>query len=375
MQLTSDQLRAVDKIDAWLPDPMRQMFYLTGVAGTGKSTLIKRALSSWSGLHIEYGAYTAKAALVMRNKGCPDATTIHRLLYKSFVMLDPATGQPLLVKGKKQYVTRLDRNGPAASADLVVLDECSMISPKMFDDLLRVVKKVLFIGDPGQLPPVKAKSVFEGLPCDCQLTEIHRQALNNPILRYAADARAGRLIPIGDHGAARKMTREKWVEQWDYSEDQIIVGFNKTRNVINKVAREHYGYGTLPGDGAKIICKENNPKYGVLNGEIYRVVGDITIVDAHSIIADIDNGIEITKDVVISTDLFTSIPKAALNDAPSFDWGFAITGHASQGSEWDDVVVLDDGFGIGPYCEAGTRARWLYTCATRSAKKLTIVRW
>jgi len=63
------------------------------------------------------------------------------------------------------------------------------------------------------------------------------------------------------------------------------------------------------------------------------------------------------------------IPYALRTDSDEFDFGYALTVHKSQGSQWDNVVLFDES---GAFREH--RNRWLYTGITRAAEKLTIVK-
>ena len=56
-------------------------------------------------------------------------------------------------------------------------------------------------------------------------------------------------------------------------------------------------------------------------------------------------------------------------ESDEFDYGYALTVHKAQGSQWDDVLLFDESYAFREH-----RARWLYTGLTRAAKRLTIVR-
>ena len=72
---------ALCEIKEWLQTRTPQVYHLFGYAGSGKTTLAKQIADDFSG-HATFAAYTGKAALVMRQKGCRDATTIHSLIYQ-----------------------------------------------------------------------------------------------------------------------------------------------------------------------------------------------------------------------------------------------------------------------------------------------------
>jgi hypothetical protein len=138
---------ALSAVADWLGRGTPQVFRLFGYAGTGKTTLAKHLAENVDG-DVVFGAFTGKAASVLRAKGCHDASTIHSMIYRS---KESDEGGPLFA---------LNRSGPAAKADLIVIDECSMVDQDLGRDLLSFGKPVLVLGDPAQLPPVKGGGFF-----------------------------------------------------------------------------------------------------------------------------------------------------------------------------------------------------------------------
>ncbi len=175
-----------------------------------------------------FAAFTGKAALVMTRKGTP-AQTIHSLIYR----VSEATPEEIARATEHLAALRRDlpRMGPAErgfamtriaqlelrledihqpkflineqsilrDADLLVLDEVSMVGKDMAHDLMAFGKPILVLGDPGQLPPVKDTGFFTETVPDVMLTEVHRQAGDSAILRLATLAREGLPIPPGAH--------------------------------------------------------------------------------------------------------------------------------------------------------------------------------
>ena len=152
---------ALQAIAAWRRDGGSQVFRLFGYAGTGKTTLARRIAEDVDGT-VVYGAFTGKAASVMRQKGCYDAATIHSLIYRT---KEAEEGGPTFT---------LNRSGPAAKADLIIIDECSMVDSDLGNDLLSFERPVLVLGDPAQLPPVRGGGFFTEAEPDVMLTEVHR---------------------------------------------------------------------------------------------------------------------------------------------------------------------------------------------------------
>jgi len=117
-----------------------QVFRLFGYAGVGKTTLARHIAEGAQGEAV-FAAFTGKAALVLRSKGCVGASTIHALIYRAS---EGAEGAPTFT---------LNHDGPASKAGLIVIDECSMVDAELGRDLLSFGKPILVLGDPAQLPP------------------------------------------------------------------------------------------------------------------------------------------------------------------------------------------------------------------------------
>ena len=149
MSWSPQQDAALKAVAEWLRRGDRPVFRLFGYAGTGKTTLAKHIAEDVDG-EVAFGAYTGKAALVLRSKGCPDASTIHSMIYRS---RESDEGGP-------QFV--LNRQSPAAKADLIIIDECSMVDEELGRDLLSFGQPVLVLGDPAQLPPGERRGLLHG---------------------------------------------------------------------------------------------------------------------------------------------------------------------------------------------------------------------
>src|SRR5690606_22505550 len=176
------------------------------------------------------------AAQVLRSKGIGDARTLHSLIYRprgTEEVEDEQTGRTSI-----SPTFALNRQSPVAKASLIVVDECSMVDEALGRDLESFGKPILVLGDPGQLPPVSGGGYFTEHPPDYLLTEIHRQARDNPILRLASAVREGRELAPGDHGAARIIRRAEVDSDLVLAADQVLVGINRTRRRYNMRLRE-----------------------------------------------------------------------------------------------------------------------------------------
>lgn len=367
MQWTDQQSQALRAAEAWLRNPRGpQVFRIFGWAGTGKSTLALEI--GKMGYKTIFGAFTGKAALVMRKKGCRGAMTLHSMIYTPE---DEGGGST------RFYI---NPQSPALEADVIVVDEVSMVGADLGQDLLSFNKKVLVLGDPFQLPPIHGAGFFtENVQPDVMLTDIHRQAQDSPIIRLSMDIREGKDIQIGAYGDSKVINRSGVVAQEIIDADQVIVGRNLTRQRYNDRIRELKEYpAQMPVSGDKLICLRNDRQDGLINGQIWRVT-EVKPQSRRSeklkILAKPEDAGRRKADLLINTHraFFEGREDELTRDQQRqyhhFTFGYAITGHKSQGSQWDNVYLFDES-----YVFRGDRDRWLYTAITRAAERITIVR-
>lgn len=367
MDWSSEQDQALKAIARWLKDGGPQVFRLFGFAGTGKTTLARHLAEGIDG-DVCFGAFTGKAALVMRSKGCDGASTIHSMIYRP-------KRPPEDEEEEETFSFALNRQSEASKASLIVIDECSMVDEELGKDLLSFGKPTLVLGDPAQLPPVKGGGFFTEAEPDVMLTQVHRQAADNPIIRLSMDIREGRDVGVGDYGETRVIRRRDITADRILSADQVLVGRNKTRQLYNKRIRELRGYTSpTPEVGEKLVCLRNDKTKGLQNGGLFRVT---RVKDPKSGFLKFDLAPEDTferRRIAASvwpaffegTD--EALPWAVRRKSDEFDYGYALTVHKAQGSQWDDVVLFDESFAFREH-----RARWLYTGVTRAAERLTVV--
>src|SRR5215470_263071 len=244
---TPHQDAALKSVAAWLEARpgsrgTPQIFRLFGYAGTGKTTLARHLAEDVDG-KVAFAAFTGKAALVMRRKGCAGASTIHSLIYRA---RESGTETPSF---------ELWEDAPASKAKLIVIDECSMVDAELGRDLLSFSVPVLVLGDPAQLPPVQGGGFFTAAEPDALLTEVHRQAQDDPIVRLSMDVRAGKSLTPGVYGLTQVVRRDALDPQRVLDADQVLVGRNVTRRAYNTRMRERRGFeGELPIAGDKLVC-------------------------------------------------------------------------------------------------------------------------
>ncbi|MBZ6076756.1 ATP-dependent DNA helicase [Microvirga puerhi] len=362
MSWSPQQDAALKAVSEWLQRGDRPIFRLFGYAGTGKTTLARHIAEGVDG-EVAFGAYTGKAALVLRSKGCRDASTIHSMIYRS---RESDEGGPKFI---------LNRQSQAAKADLIVIDECSMVDEELGRDLLSFGQPVLVLGDPAQLPPVKGGGFFTEAEPDVMLTEVHRQAKDNPIVHMSMKVREGGRLEPGAYGESRIIRRRDIDAARVMETDQVLVGLNKTRRLYNTRLRELNGYrDPMPAAGEKLVCLRNDKSKGLLNGGIWTIQALRSIRNDYlrmDVLPD-DDGRRKVVDVSVHKTFFEGteeeIPFALRRESDEFTYGYALTVHKAQGSQWDDLVLFDES-----YAFRENRSRWLYTGLTRAAEKVTVV--
>ena len=360
VEWSPQQDEALVAVAKWLKDKNGpQVFRLFGWAGTGKSTLAVHLAQDVKS--VKYAAFTGKAALVMRKRGCKGAQTIHSLIYS---LVSEKEGEPRFV---------LDPESPAADADLIVIDEVSMVDEQLGRDLLSFGVKVLVLGDPFQLPPVQGAGFFTADEPDIMLTEIHRQASDNPIIRLSMDVREGGYLERGRYGESLVVAREDVDRDAVLLADQVLVGRNKTRLQYNDRLRELKGLPFHePVEGDRMVCLRNNPRKKLLNGQIW-IVTEVSrkANGKYSLLLGADEGKGEAK--VLTHKAFFAGEEDAMSwperrQFDEFTFGYCLTVHKAQGSQWDNVYLFDESFVFRE-----ERARWLYTGITRAAEKITVV--
>jgi exodeoxyribonuclease-5 len=244
-----------------------------------------------------------------------------------------------------------------------------MINEVMGEDLMSFGVPVLALGDPGQLPPVHGKGYFAGEP-DVMLTDVQRNA--GPIIWLSQEVREGRSLKVGNYDGCEvvdlRTIGKQGLADRVLQADQLLVGRNNTRKSSNIRVRQLNGIeSTIPVKGDKLVCLRNNHEIGILNGQLWEAVEDSTIVDKE-VILHIKNDEGEKVEVLAHSHYFEGTEPEfwEMQEAQSFDYGYALTVHKAQGSEFDKVVLLDEWY-------SQHRKEWLYTGITRAAEKITIV--
>lgn len=376
-----------------------QYTVIAGYAGTGKSTLVKfiiSALAQEFGIKPEedvvFTSFTGKATQVLQRKGNKNVRTLHKLLYNHY---------PLPNGGYRRE--RIEDLG----YKIVVVDECSMVPKSLFVDLARHQDiYIICLGDPGQLPPVNANEDNHLLDCPhVFLDEIMRQAAESEIIQLTMKIRNGQPIEYMKGQEVQVIKKSELNTGMLLWADQVLVGTNGMRSIINNQMRQLQGKEGDPQEGDKVICLRNywdvfsDDANALVNGTIgtledvyetginiapYKTTDNETrmkIICSNFRTEDEQNYYNLNMDKKLFTgtemtlDWKTSFKMSknprTKNFLPmEFTYAYAITTHKSQGSEWDKVLVIEERF---PF-DREEHKKWLYTACTRAAQKLVLVR-
>lgn len=385
VKLNHMQQVSVEKFTEWYRYPQkrkRDWFEISGPAGSGKTTTIKEMIKN-VGLtysQVSFMAFVGKATLAMRLAGVP-AKTIHNTIYE------------LVYKKKdddsiiKQFVKKQNMG----DISLFSLDEGGMVGSVLAKDILSFKIPMMVSGDLNQLPPVMDKRFFLSDP-DVILNEIMRQQKDSQIILLSQYAIHGIGIPYGIYGNGECIVikRKELTDELLKEADVVICESNKMRDNINLYIRTHIyninNKNIVKND--KLICRQN--KWDILLDEDIALVNGLSgyvkeIYEepiSSQVLMQIDFRPEFYEDKYFK-DLpfdhkFPFLPyekrKSVLgsripSESIKFEFGYAITCHLSQGSQYDTVIVYVENYNTkGLYFR-----QWLYTAITRAKKKLILV--
>lgn len=419
MELNAQQTEAMDKIINWYQDGGGQPFRLFGFAGTGKTTLAAQ-LTEALGAKPVFGTYTGKAASVLRAKGV-NAGTIHSSIYRPVgnsetkrqleaaqgelydlehdEMLDDET-RDQEISQKQDLISQLEREMKTVGfvlndmsewtfADLIVLDEVSMVNERVGRDIESFGVPILVLGDPAQLPPVDGGGYFTQAEPDAMLTEVMRTAGDSPVLDLATRIRS----TTRGNGLTDADIRTVDLDE-AMAADQVLVWKNATRWGLTSAIRAALGRPAgrvVIGD--RVMCLTNNKDIGILNGEQFMVVE----VDAapgqpgpRLLLQEIDSDrpprwIKAYADGFMNLGAEQAMKRnfgAYRGDRGAFTFANVVTVHKAQGSEWGSVYVVDQSDGVVAMARkemSGAEAvamgrRWIYTAVTRAQESVVIAR-
>jgi exodeoxyribonuclease V len=289
---------------------------------------------------------------VLRKKGLGTATTIHSRIYK-----------PIMEWGKLVGFELADPT--ELGAEGFIVDEASMVSSEIYNDLISYNFPCIFVGDHGQLEPIGTDFNLMEKP-DITLEEIHRNA--GDIAKFAERLRHGYKATSYKGGSDLVKFKSKHLSDEDIVEtDQIICAFNKTRVEMNNRYRAAMGYEGQLNLGERVICLKNNKQLGLFNG-MQGIVKDLYYDDNGHSLMDFEFDNQIFYGIWYDRKWFgVEKPKFEYfgKDTPNpFDYAYCITAHKAQGDEFERVTVIEQ------KCELWDHKRWAYTSASRARSQL-----
>jgi exodeoxyribonuclease V len=447
-QLSDQQLAGIDKIRDWhaghstfgnIPGSAfgADVFRLFGYAGTGKTTMAKEIPAALGLRNVRYGTFTGKAAHVLRSKGAQPVSTIHSAIYFPTTSLeakaelaqareeladletlaeavgklgedDPGRHElvtdagwadvmefggaldetreriPELEAAAKRMSWEWNPDSEWASADLIILDEVSMVNAKLATDIEAYGVPILVLGDPAQLPPVEGGGYYTNATPDHLLTEIHRSALDNPITAMATRVRESTSAGLGL--TMDDMTPASIRHAMEH--DQVLVWSNKRRWAMVKQIRALLGRPdgqVVAGD--RIMCLTNNKDLAVFNGQQFEVLAAAPGTLGPSLTLRTEEGREVVIPVFAqgfegreAQDQIKASGVGTRGGRMLATFSQVITVHKAQGSEWPRVYVVNETPAMmsmerrnaGAAAAIARGREWLYTAVTRAQESVTI---
>lgn len=357
---------------------------IAGYAGTGKTFITKKIIDSIGLREDEYlvGAFTGKASQKLIESGFLNAQTLHKIIYNT-------------VKTPKGFIHKKKSKNEFKGIKLILIDEVSMVSNNLLSDIADLGIHVIMLGDPGQLPPVGADNGMLSKP-HIFLDEIMRQEEGNSILKLASDIREGKKIKPFCDEFVKIIPREELDIESLLTASQVICGRNATRRYLNTSIRKEKGLlEGMPVKGDKIIVTNNN--WDILNESSMPLINGLMGTCFHTtgiFKQDERNGRAMGKTIKLArmtltpdfgggdyTFKYDALPLLKGENEYSYiinqfakgenrvnyiDYGYAITCHKSQGSEYDTVVGIEEVLNVSQH------RKWLYTLVTRAKEKLIL---
>lgn len=404
MTFTAGQRLAADRIGYRLKHS--GILRIKGFAGTGKSVMLAATVDLLESIGRAFIVLTptGKAASRLRQLQIP-AGTIHSWLYIPCVDSDGN-----LAGFRPRDIDDIPGNF------VLLVDEASMVGPTVWRDLIGAVgslspgRCVLLFGDGYQLPPILSGddkalypngfSLLDDLSVDfddtVEMTDVVRQAGGNPILVAATALRSNEIAPRPD-GIALSVSRnsgiaaaEREILAAEADPDSVFLTWtNKDRHHLNNVVRRKRGWtGQALVVGETLISLINNAEHGLANGDLLTVTdlepagarSQARVPDyAHLSCRWIEVRTPTGETVVVPLILIGPDDDAQkigfyvrrnakwLSDPLIVDYGYCLTVHKSQGSEWSRVGIYAPEF-LASRMAAEDAKRWLYTAITRARK-------
>lgn len=398
--LTNDQQNALYAFNQFVTDPIESVFVLSGYSGTGKTTLVKTIIEqlpkflkaaklimpSLKHYDLELTATTNKAAEAFSQITGREVKTIHSFLGLR-VQTDFLNNTSQLVSSGHKYTKE---------NQLIFIDEASYIDKALLELIFKHTRncKIVFMGDPAQLTPVKSSStpVFDANFLGAHLSQVVRQADNNPIqnlsTKFRETVNSGEFFKYTPDGHYIKhMPREEFNQavideftrpDWKFADSKLLAWTNK-----RVIEYNHFIQDRVKGDpcfqvGDYAIC--NNylvvDKRAIKTDQLVRitqihpdsfeldVLGNNVTLD-HSITTFFPKYLQEKKDrIKIARALDDEVTLQRISKWVDLRSAYACTINKAQGSTYDRVFIdLDD----IARCNSGDQiARMLYVAVSRA---------
>lgn len=390
IELNTEQVYAIYELEHWWHSKDNQLFQITGGPGTGKTTLVRYFIERL-GLSLEnvlFVAYMGKAASILQRNGLP-AKTIHSAIYDYVEKFDRDENGHIIIKenGKPKLKHFFElKDHISKKIKLIVLDEASMVDEPIGKDLMSFNIPIITLGDLDQLPPVFGKPFFLQNP-NVRLKQIMRQAEGNPIIWLCQQVLAGKELKYGVYGNSAIIKKSEITDYHFKNSDIVITGTNRLRYNINNYCREYIKEIRkleYPHIGEKVICRKNNWNQ-CLKGGIYLTNGTSGFVDYiyrdsyNKKTMKMDFRPDFTKSIFRNIEFdykhMYAIPGQE-NEENNFgfyydkmEYAYAITCHASQGSQYGKVLYMHEDFMRDPE----DRKKLIYTALSRAIESVIVV--
>lgn len=387
--LTKEQRLLVNDCYNWFYNEDSLVFEYTGGPGTGKSFILNYIIDC-IGINREQiapMAYTGAAAVNMRTKGLLNAGTIHSWIYHTSVtqkqdklgnvIIDDYFNRP---KETLDFIPKVQLE----NIKLIIIDEAYMVPYEMKKDIERFGIKILACGDHNQLPPINSKPAYLIGENTRVLSKTMRQSENSYINKLAYSALYGYPISNGYYGDVLVINEDELTDQMIMSSDIVLCSKNSTREYYNNKIRQLYGFSSkTPQYGERVICRSNN-KFEVVdginlaNGLIGSVVNypDVSGYDGKTFSLTfkpdlLNNAFNIKASYKYFTAPYQQreiLKNDRYLEGEKFEFGYAITTHLSQGSEFNNVIFIDEPM------MGDLKNRLAYVAITRAKKRLIYVK-
>lgn len=404
--LTVDQQNAMDALNTFLCDPVETVFVLSGYSGCGKSTLVRTLIDSLPGFmkaaklinpsqpnyELALTATTNKAAENLGRITGGEAGTIHSFL-----------GLRVNTDFKTGVTTLIPKNRDVLEGYMLVIDEASYIDSQLLGFIFSKTKncKIVFVGDPAQLTPVKSSGtpVFEAKFSGAALTTVVRQAEGNPIVdlstKFRNTVNSGeffKFTPDGDN--VRYLDRDAFNQaievefsrpDWRYQDSKILAWTNKCVIGYNHFVRNHVKGDPHFAVGDYAVCNSflSVGRKSIKTDQLVEITGISADCEEMGVLG---NKFKLDHDIEVFMPKLLAVKNARLKQAKADNeiwriaeientWvdlraAYAQTVNKAQGSTYDEVFIdLDD----ISRCNSGDQiARMLYVAVSRARTRVNL---